>query len=164
MIIVTQKKAGFTLVEMMIVIAIMAILAAIAAPNLQTYMAQRRLNGAARQVMTDLMAARMKAVSQNNQFRVSFLDDHQYKVLDDANNNNAEDSGETSTTRDIYPDYHDVTLSMGEINYITFFDPRGTASFSPSSFEATITLSSSSGSKKCVNIRYTGRIKIDDTP
>jgi len=45
MIIVTQKKAGFTLVEMMIVVAIMAILATIAAPNLQTYMTQRRLNG-----------------------------------------------------------------------------------------------------------------------
>jgi len=72
MIIVTQKKAGFTLVEMMIVVAIMAILATIAAPNLQTYMTQRRLNGAARQIMTDLMEARSKAVSGNNRFRVFF--------------------------------------------------------------------------------------------
>jgi len=135
---------------LMIVIAIMAILAGIAAPNFQTYMAQRRLNGAARQVMTDLMAARMKAASQNNRFRVFFLDDHQYKVLDDANNNNAEDSGETSTTRDIHPDYHDVTLTK---TADPIFYPRGTA------YGTTIKLTNSSGLKS-VTISTAGRVRI----
>ena len=156
MIIVTQKKAGFTLVELMIVIAIMAILAGIAAPNFQTYMAQRRLNGAARQVMTDLMAARMKAVSLNQKVKVSFTSDHEYEIWNDADGNGtlADNEGD-DVERDIHPDYHDVTFFNVSAN--PFFQPRGTA------VGSTITLTNSSGSKY-VKVALTGRIKIDDTP
>ncbi len=143
-------KRGFTLVEMMIVIALLAIIAAIAAPNFQTYMAQRRLNGAARQVMTDLMDARMKAVSENNQFKVFFLDTHQYKVLDDENNNGTEDTGETSVTKDIQSDYPGVTLSASAH---PIFYPRGTA------WGTTVTLTNTSGSKS-VSVSTAGRVKI----
>jgi type IV fimbrial biogenesis protein FimT len=143
-------KRGFTLVEMMIVIAVLAIIAAIAAPNFQTYMAQRRLNGAARLVMTDLMDARMKAVSENNQFKVFFLDTHQYKVLDDENNNGTEDTGETSVTKDIQSNYPGVTLSASA-NPI--FYPRGTA------WGTTVTLTNTSGSKS-VSVSTAGRVKI----
>ena len=149
----TNSK-GFTLIELMIVIAILGILAGIAAPNFQTYMTRMRLNGAARQIMTDLMEARSKAVSGNNRFRVFFLDDHQYKVLDDDNNNNAEDSGETTITRDIQDEYYGVTLSK---TADPIFYPRGTA------YGTTIKLTNSSG-LKYVKVALTGRIKIDDTP
>ena len=143
-------KRGFTLVEMMIVIALLAIIAAIAAPNFQTYMAQRRLNGAARQVMTDLMDARMKAVSENNQFKVFFLDTHQYKVLDDENNNGTEDTGEASVTKDIQSNYPGVTLSASAH---PIFYPRGTA------WGTTVTLTNTSGSKS-VSVSTAGRVKI----
>ncbi|MBN2397494.1 MAG: GspH/FimT family pseudopilin [Deltaproteobacteria bacterium] len=141
---------GFTLVEMMIVITVMAILAAVAAPNFTSYMAHRRLNGAARQIMTDLMEARMRAVSQNNRFKMFFLDNHRYKVLDDANNNNTEDSGETSTTKDIRDMYHDVTFSA---TADPIFYPRGTA------YGTTVTLTNSGGSKS-VTVATAGRVKI----
>lgn len=143
-------KRGFTLVEMMIVIAVLAIIAAIAAPNFQTYMAQRRLNGAARLVMTDLMDARMKAVSENSQFKVFFLDTHQYKVLDDENNNGTEDTGETSVTKDIQSNYPGVTLSASAH---PIFYPRGTA------WGTTVTLTNTSGSKS-VSVSTAGRVKI----
>ena len=136
--------------EMMIVIAVLAIIAAIAAPNFQTYMAQRRLNGAARLVMTDLMDARMKAVSENNQFKVFFLDTHQYKVLDDENNNGTEDTGETSVTKDIQSNYPGVTLSASAH---PIFYPRGTA------WGTTVTLTNTSGSKS-VSVSTAGRVKI----
>jgi len=157
MMAVSPKKAGFTLVELMIVIAIMAILAGIAAPNFQAYMAQRRLNGAARQVMTDLMAARMKAVSLNQKVKVSFTSDHEYEIWNDADGNGtvADDEGD-DTERDIHPDYHDVTFSASAD---PVFQPRGTATYSK------ITLTSASGPKKYVKVSsWTGRVKIDDTP
>ena len=152
-----RKDSGFTLIELIVIIAIVGIFAAIAVPNFLSYMPKHRLNGAARQVMGDLMAARMKAVSQNNEFKIFFLaNGHDYTILDDDDNDGTADIGEWTETKDIHPAYHDVTFSATN-NPI--FHPRGTAS----PLGTTITLSSSSGSKKYVKVRYTGRVKITDS-
>ncbi len=135
----------------MVTIAVFAILASIAIPTFMSLMPGMRLNGAARQVMTDLMAARMKAVSENNRFRVFFIDNHQYKILDDDNNNNAENSGEWTQTKDIQDEYYDVTFSA---TADPIYYPRGTA------FGTTVTVTNSSGTKT-VKVAFTGRVKIE---
>ena len=152
-----DKKRGFTLVELMIVIAVIAIISAIAAPNFTTYMAQRRLNGAARMVMSDLMAARQKAVTQNNQFRVIFSG-NQYTILDDDDNDGSADGGEITEVRNIQTDYYDVTISAVTANPI--FYPRGTASGTKVTLTSTRT-----GDNKYVKVAtISGRVMIDDTP
>ncbi|MDY0188167.1 MAG: GspH/FimT family pseudopilin [Syntrophus sp. (in: bacteria)] len=146
------RTRGFTLIELMVVIAIMAIMAAIAAPNFKSFMAQRRLNGAARQVMSDLMAARMKAVTINQKVKVSFTGNHAYEIWNDANSNGtvADNEGD-DVAKDIQVDYHDVTFSS-TANPV--FDPRGTAAAL-----ATVTLTNSAGSKT-VSVAITGRVVI----
>jgi type IV fimbrial biogenesis protein FimT len=145
-----RRAGGFTLVELIIVIAILGIVAAIAVPNMIAQMPRYRLKGAARQVMGDLMWARMEAVGQKNEFRVFFINDHAYIILDDDNNDGNVDSGERTQTRDLQDGYHDVSLGF-TANPIFF--PRGSAS------GATVTLTNSSGSKK-VKIHLTGRVKM----
>ncbi|RZB30603.1 MAG: type IV fimbrial biogenesis protein FimT [Desulfobacteraceae bacterium Eth-SRB1] len=148
-----NKQSGFTLIELIVIIAILAVFAGIAVPNFLSYIPKSRLNGAARQVMGDLMAARMKAVKENNRFRVFFLsDNHHYKILDDDNNNNAEDSGEWTNIKDIQSEYSDVTFSA---TADPIFYPRGTA------YGTTIILTNSAGSTKDVKVHITGRVKIE---
>ena len=145
-----RQARGFTALELIIVMAIFGILAAIAVPNMIAQMPRYRLKGATRQVMGDLMWARMQAVSQKNEFRVFFINDHAYTILDDENNDGKMDSGESIQTKDLRDGYHDVSVGFSA-NPIFF--PRGSAS------GATVTLTNSSGSKK-VKIHLTGRVKV----
>ncbi|MBU4184602.1 MAG: GspH/FimT family pseudopilin [Proteobacteria bacterium] len=153
---ISSKQSGFTIIEMMIVIAIMAILTGIAVPNYLAYLPKSRLNGAARQVMGDLMAARMKAVKLNHRVKVFFYSNHEYKICDDANNDTTIDDGEGDVQlRDIQTEYYDVTLSA---NNNPIFQPNGTASNLP-----TINLDSLSNSSwsKSITISSAGRVKIN---
>lgn len=138
--------------EMMIVVAIMAIMAAIAFPSYQNMMARNRLNGAARQVMSDLMEARMKAVKLNCDVAVAFVfDNPEYKIWTDSNNNGTKDSGE-EITRNIQSNYYDVKIkSTRSIE----FHSRGTANPFGS-----ITLTNPTGSKN-VKAHITGRVMIE---
>ena len=140
----------------MIVIAIMGIMATMAIPSYRTFMSQKRLNGAARQVMSDLMNARMKAVSKNNECKVFFVNNHQYTILDDVDNDGTADSGEATETKDIQTNYYDVTITSSSANPIFF--PRGTAS--PG---ATVTVHNTSGDKYVIVTSNTGRVRISNT-
>ena len=149
-----SKQSGVTLIEMMVVIAIMAIFAGIAIPNYLSWLPKSRLNGAARQVMGDLMAARMKAVKLNHSVKVFFYSNYQYKICDDADNNGTVADGEGDVQlRDIQNAYADVTFDSSNPPD-PVFSARGTAT-SP-----TITLQNSSGSKN-ITISIAGRVKIN---
>ena len=129
-------------------------MAAIAVPNYLTYIPKARLNGAARMVMVDLMAARMNAVKTNRSTQVHFLDGgRQYRMNDDADNSGVVDNPEgDATLRDVQSEYKDVTIASWTGN--PKFTARGTASVL-----STITLENPSGSK-VITVSITGRVKI----
>jgi len=60
-----RRYKGFTIVELMITIAILGILVAIAAPSFNESIARRRVDGIANELSTDLQFARAEAISKN---------------------------------------------------------------------------------------------------
>jgi type IV fimbrial biogenesis protein FimT len=65
-------SAGFTLIELMLCVALCAVLALIAAPSLQRWTEARRLEGAANELAADLRLARSEAIGRNQNVRIGF--------------------------------------------------------------------------------------------
>jgi type IV fimbrial biogenesis protein FimT len=67
-----SRARGFTLVELMIGIAILGVVAMLAAPSFSAFIARAKLRGAANEVYADLQYARSEAVEKNQVFQVEF--------------------------------------------------------------------------------------------
>ncbi len=144
-------RRGYTLTELLIVLGIMGVALMLTQMWLSSQLPNWRLNGAVRQVVSDLLAAKMKAVVERNKQRIFFQDERHYLILDDDNNNGKIDPGEPQEVRDIQADYRDVVLTA--TNNPSFL-PRGTASNL-----ASITLTNPAG-KRTITVSITGRVKV----
>jgi type II secretion system protein H len=63
---------GFSLVEVLVVIAILAVVLAIAAPNFTAYRDNTNLKEAARSISSDMQLAKQRAVSESRNYRINF--------------------------------------------------------------------------------------------
>lgn len=67
-----RKDTGFSLIELMTVMAIVAILCTFAIPGLFKWLPKHRVDNAARDVMSTLEFARMNAIKTNSAVTVTF--------------------------------------------------------------------------------------------
>ena len=67
-----RRHNGFTMIESLLAMAITAVTVGVAAPGFGKALEQRRLEGAAAQLETDMHFARSLAVAQNRTMRLSF--------------------------------------------------------------------------------------------
>lgn len=65
-------QRGFTLIELMITLAVMGVLVTLAAPSFYDFILMQRLKAASQQLVTDLQFARSEAASRNQLVRVQF--------------------------------------------------------------------------------------------
>jgi len=68
-----HKKNGFSLIELVIVIAILAIIGSIAAFSWQRYVNNANLRTAARGIMSDIDRYRAKSMSENRMYLIAFI-------------------------------------------------------------------------------------------
>lgn len=67
-----QKQLGITLVETMIVVAIIGVLAAMAAPSFREHIQQQRVKGAAESLIAAFQNAKAEAIKTNEIRRIAF--------------------------------------------------------------------------------------------
>ncbi len=86
------NQKGFSILELIVVVAIAAVVTGITIPVYFSMKPTIRVNGAARQIQGDFMWARMRAVSENNDYVIAFgepnqiLTNNTYYIYDDDDN------------------------------------------------------------------------------
>ncbi len=132
---VLSRYSGFTLIELMITIAVAAILLAIGIPSFQSAINGSRLNNAANELLNDLMTARSHAISKGIRIvvcpsttqvgcTVSSWGDG-WILFEDNNRNGAVDAGEVILrARQALPGNLSVTAAGGAAAPIQFL-PSG---------------------------------------
>ena len=147
-----ESKAGFTVLELLVVITTLGILLALAAPSMATMTRIYGLRGAARQVYAELQNARMAAVTENRSYEFTVADGRSYKVLDDSDNDNVfTDPSEVVISRQL--ESPGVTLSGATT---IDFTARGIASTA-----GTVTVTDAQGTAINVTVSPAGSIRIN---
>ena len=67
-----RDNTGFTLIELMVVLAIIATMVAVGIPNFLAYMPNARLKSAARELYSNLQLAKMGAIKHNTDWAIVF--------------------------------------------------------------------------------------------
>lgn len=152
----TRRRArGVTAVELIIIISLMVILAAIAIPTMSPVVLSSRLRGAAWQLAGDLRLARQKAVTFRMRHRVCVsncalsVGTGEYSVEREQSANVWQNDTGGAATRLPPTVALATTASLGRVT----FDAKGAAS------GATFTLTNLSGSYQVV-VGATGRVRV----
>jgi len=131
---------GFTMVEMLVVVAIIAIMAAIVFPAIMSQMAHIRLKRTTMDITVAMQAARLKAIAKNTRYKVYIVqggvDSYQLMFCDKAVGvcPNATLGAGDGWTADTTSEYGTAKSVAGGINITspaassqTIFYPAGTA-------------------------------------
>jgi len=142
-------KRGFTLIEMLIIIGIIAVLVGIGIPVFKGFQPVLQLNGAVRDLVTDLRYAQQLAVTEQLEHCVRFFpEDREYKIIQCQN-----------------PGAEEIlkTISFQEINSITVADfSDNEARYNPYGSvkkDGTVTLEVN-GKTKTIEVRPSGFVRI----
>jgi prepilin-type N-terminal cleavage/methylation domain-containing protein len=146
-----KKDKGFTLLEMMVAIAITAIVSAIAIPNFISVAAGMKIRSASRDLCSTLRQARMNAIRMNSRWAVHFNGTANYQVIECGVDNTCgtgDDIAKLST-----PIPPGVTINQNFAGNQAVFNTDGTST------SGTTTLTNSKGTSNVV-VATTGRIII----
>ena len=124
-----KSYKGFSLIELLIAMALITILAAVASPYFTKYRYNTNLKEAARTISGDIQLYKQKAVTENIGYRINFNEStNEYTIQKETALNSG--SYNNLNTRKVAEGYSNIVLSdpsfAGGASYVTF-NQRGTS-------------------------------------
>ena len=141
-----HKNSGFTLVEILTVIAIIAIVSSIVLPNVIAWLPRYRLNSGAEEIQSTLQLARLGAIKENTNATVTF-DTANHRFLASVNGRTIRNG-----TLPAGITIESVTSPSSEVE----FDSRGLANGSTGD----IRVKNSQGGEKTISVNIVGNARI----
>ncbi len=130
-----RNNKGFSLIEIMTVIGILAILAGVATPSLISWRHNAQLRRAAQDVYSNLQKAKVEAARRNTAITITFSS-NDYVVYIDANSDWTYQNGEEIARPIAWSKYAGVSIdsSEGGGDGLSFANPINGIAFSPNGF------------------------------
>jgi prepilin-type N-terminal cleavage/methylation domain-containing protein len=152
-----MNRKGFSVIEVMVVAAIIGILAVVAIPNFQVWINNQRLRTHISQLEGDLQLSRMTAIGQSAPVRVQFNAPapNQYNAFIDFDRSGGMNGAEALLFQKTLVD--GVVFSL--VSPTIAFNGRGLRT-APAPGNATIELQNLESKKYCLNVTMMGDVNV----